>query len=370
MKIPLTKAWIGKDDEAELVRAVRQQAVGEGVTTRRFEEQFARFLGLEGGVATNSCTSALVLALRALEAGPGGEVILPTYTCLAVLNAVSQVGATPRLADNRYDPRAMDYNVTAELVRPLLTPATRAIIVPHMFGVPALIDEIVALGVPVIEDITLSLGARHHERLVGSTGAIAVCSFHESKMIACGEGGMLATSNHGLLERARYLNSWEAEQAENRFREDRYPRYETRYNFHMSELQAALGLSQLAKLEHFLARRAALAGQYAARLSTIDDVILPESTGDRENVFFRYLVALRHGDVVAVLRAFLDVGIEAGRGVFPPLHKFLGEPDRGFPHAARATETLVSIPLYPALTDDDVSYVLDRSVELLAHAVA
>jgi len=369
VKIPLTKAWIEKDDEAELVRAARRQAIGEGATTRRFEEQFARFLGLQGAVATNSCTSALVLALRALGADRGGEVILPSYTCLAVLNAVSQVGATARLVDNRYDPPAMDYNLTPDLVRPQLTPRTRAIIVPHMFGVPAPIDDIVALGVPVIEDITLSLGARQQGRLVGSVGAIAVCSFHESKMIACGEGGMLATSNPDLLERARYLNSWEAEQAGDRFRDD-YPPYETRYNFHMSELQAALGLSQLAKLEDFLERRAELARRYGARLSTIDDVVLPQGPAGRGNVFFRYLVALRQGDVVPVLRAFLDVGIEAGRGVFPPLHKVVREPDGGFPGAERATKTLISIPLYPALTDDEVSYILERSVELLAHPVA
>ncbi len=361
--ISLTSPCLGEDDFQAMEHAVRRGAITEGSITRSFEEDFARYLGVAGAVATNSCTSALVLALAVLEIGPGDEVALPSYTCLTVLNAVVQSGAVPRLADNRCDVSGMDYNVAAEALKEVLTPRTRAIILPHMFGSAADIEPVLNLGLPVIEDITLSLGAMYHDKPVGAWGDISVCSFHASKMIACGEGGMLAAKDPAIVARVRYLNGWADEQPAARL-SDRVETYRLRYNFRLSDVAAALGRSQLAKLPAFVARRRELAAQYAARLGLIVGLRAPDVT-ERPNAFHRYLVAVERETVVGRIKRFAAAGIEAGRGVYPPLHRFLGQPCERYPGAEQAVSMLVSIPIYPSLTEKQVEHLLQVSAEVL-----
>ncbi len=363
IQIPLTGPCLGADDIRAMEDAVRRGAVTEGSIARSFEEDFGGFLGVAGAVATNSCTSALVLALAALDIGPGDEVALPSYTCVALLNAVTCLGAIPRVADNGYDIAAMNYNVTAKSLERVLTARTRAILLPHMFGAPADIDPILRLGPPVVEDITLSLGAMHGGRPVGAWGAMSVCSFHESKMIASGEGGILISNDAGLLKKAAYLNGWVSEQAAIRLQDQIEP-YRLRYNFRLTDVAAALGRSQLAKLPAFIARRRELAARYTARLGRIAGLRVP-AVDDRPNVFHRYLVAREGADVIDLIRQFADAGIEVGRGVYPPLHRYLGLPNDDFPGAERAIRTLLSIPIYPALSDKQVERLLQVSEEVL-----
>jgi dTDP-4-amino-4,6-dideoxygalactose transaminase len=355
---------LDREDLAAMQGAVRRGAITDGPIARCFEQDFSEFLGVPGAVVTNSGTSALVLAMAVLEIGPGDEVVLPTYTCLAVLNAVRQMGAVPRLADNTCDAAAMDYNATAASLRRVVDRRTRAIIVPHMFGVPAEIDAIARLGPPVIEDITLSLGARHAGRAVGAWGSVSVCSLHASKMMACGEGGILASATAGLCEKARWLNGWEAEQVAARLQQEVEP-YRLRYNFHLSDIAAALGRSQLRKLTSMIARRRELARRYTARLSPLEHLGVP-AVADRANVFHRYLVAVPEGRVPGVIRRFAAAGIEAGRGVFPPLHRYLRLAPEEYAGAERAVRTLVSIPLYPSLSDEEADVILDASEAILS----
>ena len=354
MPIPLTAPSLDHDDVGAVARAVLN--VGGDGHRRQLEQFFADYAGTAGAVATNSCTSAIVLGLRALRVGSGDEVAIPTYTCLAVLNAVAQVGATPRLMDCAYEPRRMDFNVTPDSAALARTPRLRAAIVPHMFGVVADISGIRrALDVPVIEDVTLALGARHEGRNVGGQGEIAVSSFHASKMIASGEGGILTARDEQLLERARTLNGWQAEQAADRLRTSGFAYTEARYNFNLSELGAALALSQFQKLSRFIERRHHIAARYDEWLRHAPRILLPRLDAGG-GVYFRYLVAVEV-DVPTVLSDMAEAGIEAGRGVYPSLHDFLGEPAARFPNAVRAAGSLVSIPIYPALSDADVDTV-------------
>jgi dTDP-4-amino-4,6-dideoxygalactose transaminase len=356
--IPLTAPYIDDDDIRQMEKAVRAKAVSQGGIAESFESAFADLLGAKGAVAVNSCTSALILALRTLGVGSGDEVILPSYTCLAVLNAVMQTGATPRLVDNNYDTERMDYNISEQAISNAISDKTKAIIVPHMFGVAAEVDRIITLGVPVIEDVTLSLGLMYKGRIVGSFGQLSVCSFHTSKMITTGEGGMLTASTPVLYKRVAYLNGWECEQAAARLKDADNVNYELRYNFHLSDILASLGLSQLAKLKGFITRRRELARLYSERLSRFSRLRLPDP--DRQdNVFFRYLVGLPDGiDVAGVIEEFLNAQIEVGRGVYPSLHNYLRLSADCFPNAERAMRTLLSIPLYPALTDEQVEHIL------------
>lgn len=364
LKIPLTKAAINAEDMRALNAAVGSPAMTQGQITAAFEEKFAQYLGASGCVATNSGTSALILALRTLDVWAGDEVILPSYTCIAILHAVVQSGATPVLTDNACVPSSMDYNMTVDHVSKVLSNKTKAIIVPHMFGVPAKIDELIQIGVPVIEDITLSLGARYKEKPIGGWGVLSVCSFHASKMISCGEGGMLAATSRDLYKRARFLNGWESEQVDLRFSRRKPDPYELRYNFHMSDITATLGLSQLSRLHEFISRRRLLAREYTRCLKKLS-VITPD-IGESPNVFFRYLVFLENMDILEILNAYAEVGIEAGRGVYPALHNFFNANPDNFPGAEKAMSAVLSIPLYPALKDEEVEYILRCSVDILS----
>jgi perosamine synthetase len=363
--IALTSPCLAPADLQCMADAVRGGKIIEGEITREWERQFSAYLGGSGGVATDSCTSALILAMAALDVKPGDEVVLPSYTCVAVLNAVMQIGAAPRLTDIAYDPARMDYNMTADGVRKALSPRTRCIVVPHMFGVPAAVDEIASLGVPVVEDITLSLGALCKGKPIGTWGDLAVCSFHASKMIACGEGGMLTANSHALYEKARYLNGWSADQAALRTSEDALEPYQLRYSFRLSDAAAALGIAQLKRLPAFVARRRELAKRYNAAFASIPGLTLP-TVGCDNNAFFRYLAAGERVDVVETIRNFTAAGIEVGRGVFPPLHRYLQLNAAEFQGAERAVRTLLSIPLYPNLTDAQVDYILATSQKILS----
>jgi dTDP-4-amino-4,6-dideoxygalactose transaminase len=364
--IPLTAPHIDGDDIHQMEEAVKAKAVGQGHIAKSLESAFAELLGVTGAVAANSCTSALVLALGVLNVGQGAEVILPSYTCLAVLNAVMQIGARPRLVDNHYNPTRMDYNIRKEDILEVISDNTKAIIVPHMFGVAAEVDELVSFGVPVVEDITLALGLLYKGRVVGSFGDLSVCSFHSSKMITSGEGGILAALTSTLYDKAVYLNGWEREQAAARLKDTINLKYEMRYNFHLSDILAALGLSQLSKLDGYIARRRELACLYSKRLSKFSKVRVPDT--DRQgNIFFRYLVALpEDSDIVRIIRKFAAADIEVGRGVYPSLHNFMELPACQFPNAERAMRTLLSIPLYPALTSNQVKHILQISEDVFA----
>ncbi len=364
MNIPLMRPCIEDDDLQVMNEAVSRGLVSQGSLTRALEDNFTSMLNVSGSVATNSGTSALVLALRTLRVGPGDQVIIPSYTCVAVLNAVLQVGAEPCLVDNVYDIHGMDFNLSINGIRKHLTRKTKVIIVPHMFGVPAQIDKILEFGVPVIEDGTLCLGAKYEDRLIGSWGQIGVFSLHISKMIAAGEGGILVTNTGQLYERARYLNSCEEDQPRQRLQDENKFEFELRYNFRLTDIHAALALNQLRKLPMFLLRRRELAQRYTKRLSIISHLNLP-AVKDNPNVFQRFLLGLTRSDPVDVIRKYLLVGIEVGRGVFPPVHRFLRLSPNDYPLAERAIHTLISLPLYPDLREAEVEHILQESERIL-----
>ena len=364
MFIPLTKPDIGDAEMAAMLETIQRGKITQGEVTARFEKACAEAIGVDGGVGTNSGTSAIVLALAALNVVHGDEVIIPSYTCLAVLNAVMQAGAVPVLVDCQNDPVEMNFNIQLCHVRQAISHRTRAIVVPHMFGVPADVTRIRELGIPVIEDITLSFGATTPEgRVVGSIGDLAICSFHASKMVACGEGGIVLGKEE-LVTSARQLNGEDSEQVEQRFGAPLKP-YRMRYGFRLSDTHAACGLVQLGRLQKTIERRRELARQYAEMLHGLSNVLLPHA-GRSGDVFFRFIVQVTQRKVIEVLRAFADARIEAGRGVFPPLHRILFKNETHFPGAEAASVANLSIPLYPALSDAEVDYVLQASRDVLA----
>jgi dTDP-4-amino-4,6-dideoxygalactose transaminase len=322
-----------------VARVLRSGLLAQGAQVAGLEAEVGDWLGLPPGVAVNSGTAALHLALLGLGVGEGDEVILPSYVCVAPLHAVEYVGATPRLADA--DPGT--YNLDPADVRRRLTRRTRAIIVPHQFGLPADLDSLLAFGVPVIEDCAQAIGARYRGRPVGTIGTVSVASFYATKLLTTGEGGMLLSRDRRLLARMRDRRDY-----------DERRRHAVRYNYKLTDLQAALGRSQLRRLPAMLSRRAAIAERYRRAWADLP-IALPPQGRSRSHVYHRFVIGVPIA-AGTVARRLARLGVAARPPVYRPIHLTLGL--EGFPGATHAYRRALSVPLYPALTSREEAVVM------------
>jgi UDP-4-amino-4-deoxy-L-arabinose-oxoglutarate aminotransferase len=335
--IPHSKPTIGPKDKAAILEVLQTGMIARGTKVAEFESAVANYLGLEGGVATSSGTAALVLALKSLDINRGDEVIIPTYVCHDVLDAVIYTGAIPVLCDVGNNNWNMDYYT----VRPHLSPKTKAIIVVHIFGIAANIEAITQLGVPVIEDIAQAFGTEINKQKVGTFGQITMCSFQATKCLTTGEGGMLLSNDSHILEKAIAIQSL----------------------FPMSDIQAALGISQLERYDTFLGRRREIASTYFKTLDKLPNVCMPTPLRQR-SIFFRFPIRIQR-QFDTFKNEFEQLGISVRRGVDSLLHRGVGLPSKDFPNAEQQFSETLSIPIYPALTDDEVEYITQASQQIL-----
>ena len=336
--IPHSKPSLVQSDYDEVLRILRSGQIAQGEGVRRFEDAFASTIGMRVGAATSSGTSALHLALIAMGIGRGDEVIIPSYVCSALLNALNHAGAQAVLAD--IDPHT--YNIDPTDIRKRLTPRTRALIVPHMFGLAADMDEILSSDIPVIEDCALSIGSRYKDRLTGSMGVVSIFSFYATKVLTTGEGGMVLSNNVSLIEAIRDLNRYDDREA-----------YTVRYNYKMTDFQAALGLSQLNRLASLIEKRKRIASIYTQTLAGIG-CRPPSVPDDRDHIFYRYILPEAPPDFIKEMKRR---GIECRKPVFKPLHRYLGL--SGYPKSDKAWDRAVSLPIYPALTDEEIACITE-----------
>jgi dTDP-4-amino-4,6-dideoxygalactose transaminase len=342
--IPHGRPSITEDDVERVARVVRSGSLAQGPEVAALERELAARLGVEAAAAVASGTAALELALRALDVGAGAEVLIPTYVCDALHHAVTRAGATPVLVDA--DPATLSMSAKDALAR--RTRRTRAAIVPHAFGLAVDLEPFRALEVPLIEDCAQALGAETDGGPAGARGALAVCSFYATKMIAAGEGGAVA-GPAALVARVRDARQY-----------DERDTLRPRLNAKLTDMAAALARGQLARLETFVARRRALAARYRARLAGAP-VRLPAESG-RRHVYHRFVVGV-DGDPGALADALAARGVAARRPVFRPAHRALALD--GYPEADRLWAASLSIPCYPALTDEEA----DRVARALAEAL-
>ena len=329
---------------------LRSGHLAGGEQVGKFEAALAAGVSQRGGVATSSGTAALHLALLALGVHEGDEVVIPSYVCTAVLNAVHHTQALPVLCDVDPETGNLDYADA----RRCFTARTRAIVVPHMFGHPADVDWVADCPVPVVEDCAQALGACWRGRPVGSFGTISVYSFYATKVITTGEGGLACSSSPELLERMRDARDYDGQAV-----------YRVRYNYKMSDVEASLGLRQLARLPSMLQRRRAIAVQYDAALAAAG-LPAPPSRRDCDPIFYRYVV--RVPDLEWYEQAFAHHEIECKRPVFAPLHRLTGAAHRPLPGAEAIYAGALSLPLYPALRDEEVLRVAELLGVLLQPA--
>jgi len=336
MNIPHSMPTLGSEEARGLQEVLTTGRIATGEEVEGFERAMSSYLGLRGAIATSSGTAALHLTLLALGVKEGDEVIIPSFTCSALLNAVYHCRAAPTIVDIDEG----DMNISLSVTKKALTKRTAAIIVPHMFGHPVEdMDDFLALGPPVIEDCAQSLGATYGGRMTGTWGAAAMFSFYATKVITTGQGGMVASRNEKILGVVRDLRSY-----------DKKDDYKVRYNFCMTDLQGRMGKIQLGKLPFFLEKRMERAQWYDKHLQGLKGVMVPRTSG----IYYRYVVRIKGGDLHQVMERLHREGIEAQRPVFCPLHRYLGLD--GFEATEKVYAEALSLPLYPRLTADEVRH--------------
>ena len=343
--IPHSKVVLEEEDLAGVIGVLRSGQLAQGRVVSSLEEKSASLIGVNHAVAVSSGSAALHLSLLSLGVGEGSEVIMPSYVCTALLNAVHYVGATPVLAD--IDPNT--YNITSENVEKVITDKTKAIIVPHMFGLPADIDAILSLGIPGIEDCAHSIGATVNGRKAGSFGLVSILSFYATKMLGAGEGGMVLSNDRGLIESIRDLRAYDERET-----------YTVRYNYKLTDIQAAVVVSQLNKLSAFIEKRKEIAALYNHGLKRVG-VRLPVVPEEREHIYYRYVILLENSP--EFMKEMRKRGIECRRPVFKPLHRYLSLP--GYPITDEVWEKAVSIPIYPSLTAEEAHRIVDAIMAIL-----
>lgn len=371
--LPFHKPSIGEEEIAAVVDTLRSGWLTMGPKTRAFEEAFAERIGVPNAVAVSSATAGLHLGLDALGIGEGDEVLVPTLTFASTAATVIHTGARPVLVD--CEPDTLDFSV-ADAIRKW-TPRTKAMVPVHFGGHPCDMDAILALAaekqVPVMEDAAHALPARYRGRTIGTLSTLTVFSFYATKNLATGEGGMVVGRDGELLEciRQRRLHGMTRD-AWKRYSKDGSWRYDVAYpgfKYNMTDVNAALGLVQLRRLDAMQARRAEIVAQYQEALAEVDELLeLPTVHPDIDHAWHLFAVRVRperlrigRDEVIQELNA-------AGIGTsvhFIPLHEHsyyrdvLGVRASELPVATREWQRVISLPLYPELTDDDVERVAD-----------
>jgi dTDP-4-amino-4,6-dideoxygalactose transaminase len=368
---------IGEEEVAEVVDTLRSGWITTGPKTHRFEQEFAAFTGASTALAVNSCTAALHTALVALEISSGDEVITTPMTFSASANVDEHVGGRPVLVDVEPD----TLNNSPRAVEAALTSRTRAIIAVHYAGHPVDLDPLRALaarhGVHLVEDAAHALPARYRGTMIGAGANPVAFSFYATKNLTTGEGGML-TAAPELVDRARVLSlHGMSRDAWKRYAQGGSWAYDVVYpgfKYNMTDIQAAMGLAQLRKLQAFHARRQAVARSYTAAFAGHDALEPPTERPEVDSAWHLYVLRLRperlrigRDQVIEELTA-RNVGTSVH---FIPVHlhshyrRRYGYAPDAFPVAEANYRRMLSLPLHPGLTDADVGYVIDAVIDVV-----
>lgn len=324
--IPHSQPFLTEAEGQAVARVMSSKMIAAGSLTQEFEAQVARRLDMGAARSLPSGALALKEALLLVGVSAGGEVIVPTYVCGSVADAVSSIGALPVFCDVNEN-GCIGVDQAAEKI----SKVTQAIVAVHMFGHSCAVRELELLGFPVIEDACQAFGFEMVEGLSGGIGSISVLSFHATKCLTTGEGGMLLVRQADAFVDHKSLST------------------------PLSDLQSAIGIQQLDRYDGFLSRRREIAARYDTAILAMDSAVQRKQTGDID--LFRYVVtSARPYDDVAQI--FAKCGVQVRRGVDALLHRQNGQSDDCFPVATKLFERNVSIPFYPSLENGQVERVI------------
>jgi len=364
-QIPLFDLNFGEEEEQAVLRTLRSRWISMGPNVKTLESRFSLLLGGTNAVAVNSCTAALHLALKVLDIGPGDEVVVPSLTFVATVNAVRYVGANPVFADI-VGPE--DISLDAEDFLRRITPQTKAVIVMHYGGFSVNLDRFMEIarsrGIAVIEDTAHAPGADFNGRPLGSIGDVGCFSFFSNKNITCAEGGMLVTGNDDHAARARLLRahgmtSLSYERAKGHA--NSYDVVDIGYNYRLDDIRGALILAQLDKLAADLERRAQVRQWYLAGLAGVEGIHVPYR--EHRHISSNYImpVVLTDGGAERrdkVREKLAALGVQTSVH-YPAVHQFsvYSRFASSLPHTEHLAAHEITLPMYPALTADQVDQV-------------
>ena len=365
--IPVMKPWLGEEEARAAADAVCSGWVAQGPRVAEFESRFAAHVGAENGVAVSSCTAALHVCLHLLGIGPGDEVVVPSFSFVATSNCARYVGATPVFADVELD----DGNVSARTVQPVLTESTRAVVVVDQGGVPADVEPLRQLcdsrGIALVEDAACAAGSRYRGAPAGARATLAAWSFHPRKLLTTGEGGMLTTSDAELAAKARRLREHGMNVSAAERHVSRQPVIESYlevgFNYRMTDIQAAVGLVQLDKLDRMVLRRRELASRYQDMLSDVPGLRTVRDPAWGESNFQSFWVELGHDYPLSrneLLSALAAEGISARAGIMAAHRQpaYADHPRVDLPVTERLTDHTLILPLFHTMSGDDQAAVV------------
>lgn len=384
--IPITRPWLGEEELRAVQEPLRSGWLVQGPRVAAFEDRFRRYVGAAAALATTSCTTALHLAMAALDLQPGDEVLVPAFTWVATANVVEYMGATPVFVDIDL----ATFNVDAAQLEAHVTPRTVGMIPVHLFGLSADMDPIIAVAqrhaLWIVEDAACGFGARYRERHVGTFGEMGCFSFHPRKSITTGEGGMVTTGDTALAAAIRSLRDHGASRSDLQrhtegagFLLAAYDRLG--YNYRMTDLQGAIGEVQMDRADWILAERRRVAAAYDERLAGRDWLALPATPPGYTHGYQSYVCLVRPeqpridtaGRVSAwrnSLMAELERrGIATRQGTHAPFlqgfyaRRYAIPPDQ-LPNAYFADRLSVSLPLFPGMTEAEIDRVCESLIEV------
>ena len=381
--LPFSLPMIGDEEIAEVEDTLRSGWLTTGPKVKRFEKDFSDYVGCQHAIAVNSCTAALKIALVALGVGPGDEVIVPTLTFCSTANVVVHLGARPMLVDVE-----QDFNISVSALTSLVGQRTanggrRKVIIPvHHSGQPCDLTAVHEIarrhGLAVVEDAAHAVGAEYCGSKIGTHSRVAAFSFYTIKNLTTGEGGMMVTDDEDLAAKMRLLSL-------HGMSKDAWKRYagagswyyevvEPGFKQNMTDIQASLGIHQLRKLDKFIEARARYANMYSKAFADVPELETPIVHGGRKHAWHLFVLRLRterlkidRAQFIEKLRA-RNIGTSVH---FIPVHlhpfyqRTFGYKPGDFPVADELYQRIVSLPLYPRMTQQDVEYVIDSVLDVI-----
>lgn len=352
--IPVYRPLIGEAEKQYVLDAIDSTWISsKGKYIDEFERGFSEFLGVRNGVATCNGTASIHLPLAALGIGPGDEVIVPTLTYVASVNAITYTGATPVFVDSN----AEYWNLDPELIEAKITPRTKAIMVVHLYGHPADMDPIMALadshGIAVIEDAAEAHGAEYGGRKVGGIGLAGSFSFFGNKVITTGEGGMVVTNDDEFAEKCRHRRGQGVSPTRT------YWHDVVGYNYRMTNVAAALGVAQLERIDEVISAKRRIANRYREALSGIEGVLFQPEMSWAKSIFWMVSILVDPGKRDGLMSFLAENGVET-RPFFHPAHTLpMYETAERFPVAERLGASGINLPSFSQLTDAQIDTVCD-----------
>nr|WGD87734.1 DegT/DnrJ/EryC1/StrS family aminotransferase [Bacillus subtilis] len=380
--LPYSLPLIGKEEIQEVTETLESGWLSKGPKVQQFEKEFAAFVGAKHAVAVNSCTAALFLALKAKGIGPGDEVITSPLTFSSTANTIIHTGATPVFAD--IDENTL--NIDPVNLEAAVTPRTKAVVPVHFGGQSCDMDAILAIaqnhGLFVLEDAAHAVYTTYKQRMIGSIGDATAFSFYATKNLATGEGGMLTTDDEELADKIRVLSLHGMSKAAwNRYSSNGDWYYEVEspgYKMNMFDLQAALGLHQLKRLDDMQKRREEIAGRYQTAFQQIPGLITPFVHDDGRHAWHLYVLqvddkkaGVTRSEMITALKDKYNIGTSVH---FIPVHihpyyqKQFGYKEADYPNAMNYYKRTLSLPLYPSMSDDDVDDVIEAVRDIVKGA--